>query len=70
MTYVIEPSAFGVGYSIFRVEVIDGERVKRYIADVDSVVEARSLCPDAEDVYSPDGEYSKPWQLNLTCHAA
>ena len=57
MTYVIEPSTFGIGYSIFRLEVKDGKRIKRYLADAYSVAEAKALCPGAETIVSPEDEH-------------
>jgi hypothetical protein len=61
MTYVVEPSSFGIGYSIFRLEVKDGNEVKTYVADVDSVDMAVTmlggdnvtiLCPAGHNTYS------------------
>ena len=39
MTYIIEASTFGIGYSVFRLEHTAGKNVKRYITHVDSVEE-------------------------------
>ena len=50
MTYVITPSTFGIGYSIFRLEVEDGNEVRVYLTDANSVSEARMLCPGATEV--------------------
>lgn len=47
MTYVVEPSTFGVGYSIFRIKTKDGVDQKIYLIDVPSEAEARKLCPGA-----------------------
>lgn len=56
MTYVIEPSTFGIGYSIFRLEVKDGKRVKIYLADAPTISEARQLCPGAAHIFCPSME--------------
>lgn len=53
MTYVIEPSTFGIGYSIFRVDTVDGKDVKVYIADVPTVAEAGIYCPNAVEIICP-----------------
>lgn len=54
MTYLIEASTFSGGYSIFRLEVIDGERVKRYLTDARTLAEARALCPGASEILIPE----------------
>ena len=43
MTYVVKPSTFGIGYSVFRLEAKDGQRVEIYVADVTSPAEAEAL---------------------------
>ena len=53
MTYVIEASSFGIGYSIFRMEMVDGQRIKRYIADVPTVAEGKILCVNAVEIICP-----------------
>jgi len=50
MTYVIEPSTFGIGYSIFLLKVVDGATVKTYVADVPTVEEGRTLCVGATEI--------------------
>lgn len=56
MAYIIKPSTFGVGYSIFRLEVKDGKRVEIYLADATSISEAKALCPNATSVFCPSLE--------------
>jgi len=51
MTFTVEPSTFGIGYSIFRVKIVysrahpEGREVKVYVADVKTVAEAKALVP-------------------------
>ena len=58
MTYVIEPSTFGIGYSIFRLDIINGKHVKAYLADVPTVAEGKALCVNAIDIFSPEDPQS------------
>ena len=65
MAYVIKPSAFSHGYSIFRVEIVDGIRVERYIADALSLAEAHLLCPNATFIACPvEASRMKPSQYS------
>jgi len=73
MTYVIEPSAFGFGYSIFKIRDVDGNRIKHYLTDALNLVEARALCPDAVSIvcYAELGErIPRPMQVRCNGKAA
>ena len=63
MTYVIEPSSFGIGYSIFRLDDKGGDTIKTYIADAVSVKEAKTLCPGATSIVHPAEDNSTKARL-------
>ena len=50
MTFIIEPSTFGIGYSIFRMKIVDGKEVKVYVAEARTVAEAKGLVPIRQKV--------------------
>lgn len=52
MTYKIEPSTFSIGYSIFRITIVDGKEFKVYIADAPTVEEAKLLVPLKQRVFA------------------
>jgi len=57
MSYVVKPSTFGVGYSIFRLEVTEtGERVESYLGETPSVEVAKIMYPGAKIFVCPTEE--------------
>ncbi len=70
MTYIIKPSTFGVGYSIFRQEVdAKGQRIERYLTDATTLTEAKAMCPDAAVLVCPAEQIAsnKRHQIRFYC---